>query len=165
MFEFIDKYINFILIGAILFFIIWLIFIEVRLRKANIRISKFFKGKKADDLEEVIFEILKREKNNEKAIKEIYEKIQNIDSRLLNSIQKVGILRYNPYKEIGGNQSFSIALLDEKQNGFILTSYHQRGGTRVYLKPIEGGRSEFTLTEEEKEVINKAINKEIKNKK
>jgi len=159
MLEFIDKYSNIILIGALLFFIIWLILVEIRLKKANIRISKFFKGKRAEDLEEIIFEILKREKRNEKSIEELREKIQNINSRLLGSIQNVGILRFNPYKEIGGNQSFSVALLDEKENGFVLTSYHQREGTRVYLKPIQNGKSEFTLTKEEEEAINKAISK------
>lgn len=71
-------------------------------------------------------------------------------------VQKVGIVRFNPFKEIGGDQSFSIALLDGQDSGFVLTSLYSREGNRVYAKPIERGKSNYQLSEEEKEALRKA---------
>jgi hypothetical protein len=70
------------------------------------------------------------------------------------------VLRYNPFDNVGGDQSFSIALLDANNNGFVITSLYAREGTRVFAKPIKNGESEFPLSEEEKEAINRAISSE-----
>lgn len=73
------------------------------------------------------------------------------------AITKIGITRFNPFKEIGGDQSFSIALLDEQNDGVIITSYYGRELNRVYAKSIQDGASEHELSEEEKGAIAKAI--------
>jgi len=65
--------------------------------------------------------------------------------------------KYNPYNDTGGDQSFSLVLLDGKLNGTILTSLHSRSGTRIYAKVIKKGESELDLSKEEKEVLKKAI--------
>lgn len=73
-------------------------------------------------------------------------------------IQKIGLLRYNPYQDTGGDQSFSIALLDFRGDGVVLTSLHTRTGTRVYGKPIVKGKGEkYKLSKEEEEVVKQAI--------
>jgi hypothetical protein len=73
------------------------------------------------------------------------------------SIHKVGIIRFNPFKDIGGDQSFALALLDGKNSGIVISSLHTREGTRIYSKPIIKGESEkYTLTEEEKQAIKTA---------
>jgi len=72
-------------------------------------------------------------------------------------IQKVGIIRYNPFGRVGGDQSFSIALLDEKNNGLVLTGLFTGEGNRVYAKPVKTGASEYVLSEDEKKAIDKAI--------
>ncbi|PIQ05298.1 MAG: hypothetical protein COW72_02875, partial [Candidatus Nealsonbacteria bacterium CG18_big_fil_WC_8_21_14_2_50_37_10] len=69
------------------------------------------------------------------------------------SIQKIGLVRFNPFKEIGGNQSFSVALLDGNDSGIVVTSLYSREGNRVYGKPIEKGVSNYLLSEEEKQVL------------
>ena len=69
------------------------------------------------------------------------------------SIQEIGIVRFNPFKESGGDQSFSIALLDGNKDGVVITSLYGREGNRIFAKPIKNGKSEYLLTEEEKEVI------------
>ena len=65
----------------------------------------------------------------------------------------MGLVRYNPFEETGGNQSFALALLDADEDGFIISSLHARAGTRVYAKALTGGRSEGALSEEEAEAL------------
>jgi len=70
----------------------------------------------------------------------------------------VGIIRFNPFSEVGGDQSFSLALLNESNDGVVITSLYTRQENRVYGKPIKNGQSEYTLSEEEKQAIEKAKN-------
>ena len=72
------------------------------------------------------------------------------------NIQKVGLIRFNPFDDAGGNISFAIALLSDHDDGVVISSLHGRGGTRVYSKPIKSGKSEFKLTDEEIQAIKEA---------
>ncbi len=119
-------------------------------------IFNFFKKEKKIEGRE---DILKKIKEIEEKIDKISQKIETLERKGSFSVQKVGIIRYNPFSEIGGNQSFSIAFLDENDCGVLITSLYGRDGTRVYAKPIEKGESEYQLSEEEKEVIKKAQEK------
>ncbi len=69
------------------------------------------------------------------------------------AFQRLGLVRYNPFEETGGNQSFVLALLDANDDGFILTSLHTRSGTRVYARALSAGRSESALSGEETEAL------------
>jgi len=73
------------------------------------------------------------------------------------SFQRVGLVRYNPFEETGGNQSFALALLDARGNGWVLSSLHARSGTRVYAKAITDGRTDAGLSEEESAAIKQAM--------
>ena len=102
--------------------------------------------------------ILSQFKNLEKDFEKLSQELENLKKEGKFSIQKVGTLRYNPFKEVGGNQSFSVALLDGNDSGIVITSLYSREGNRVYGKPIKNGESQFSLTDEEKEAIKRAIN-------
>ncbi len=105
-----------------------------------------------------------------KKLKELEQKCQNLLSEISYLkqelekvkeerkffVQKVGFLRFNPFKEQGGDQSFSIALLDGRDNGFVITSIYGQQETRVYAKPIFQGQSSYQLSEEEKKVLEQA---------
>ena len=150
---------NFYLIvfSAILFLLAWNIFLQLRLERTRQRIKIFFRGRKTKDLEEVIAEQVKRMKNMEGDIKELFkwnEKLQKIADI---SIQRVGVVRFNPFKDVGGDQSFSIALLDKNNDGIVISSLYSREGTRVYAKPIKNGTSEYHLSEEEEKAIERAM--------
>lgn len=69
------------------------------------------------------------------------------------SLQRVGVVRFNPFPDTGSNQSFALAVLDVRGDGFVLSSLHSRQATRVFLKSVSGGRSETALSEEEAEAI------------
>jgi hypothetical protein len=135
----------------------WLVALQVQVLGLRKKIKIFLKGKKVKDLEEVLSEQVKRMENIEDDIKDINkwnEKLQGICDI---SITKVGVIRFNPFKDTGGDQSFAIALLDSSNNGIVFSSLYTREGTRVYAKPIENGASSYNLSKEEEGAIKKAI--------
>jgi hypothetical protein len=73
------------------------------------------------------------------------------------AIQRVGLVRYNPFEETGGNQSFAVALTDAGGDGIVVSSLHARSGTRVYAKSVVGGRSDGALSQEEAEALRLAM--------
>ena len=72
------------------------------------------------------------------------------------AFQRVGLVRYNPFEDTGGNQSFALAMLDANGDGWILSSLHARQGTRFYAKAVKAGRSETSLSDEEQAAIKQA---------
>ena len=75
------------------------------------------------------------------------------------SIGRVGLVRFNPFEETGGNQSFALAMLDGHGDGFVVSSLHARAGTRVYAKAIARGTAESALSDEESEALRLALAK------
>jgi len=104
-------------------------------------------------------EVLKKLKDVELEVKKVSADLKSLKEKNKDNIQKIGIVRYNPFSEIGGDQSFSVALLDDNDNGVVITSLYTREGNRVYGKPVVKGKSEYLLTEEEKKAILKAQEK------
>ena len=75
-----------------------------------------------------------------------------------NCIQKIGLVRYNAFKDTGSDLSFTLALLDNKNTGIVLNGIYSRETSNIYSKPVEKGTSTYTLSDEEKQAIQKAIN-------
>lgn len=122
------------------------------------KLSVFFSGKEAKDLEKILLEQLQGTKELDSEIQELFEISNRLRELGLRSIHKTAVMRFNPFKEVGGNQSFCVALLDGKNSGIILSSLHTREGTRVYAKPVVSGNQDgFPFTEEEKTAITQAI--------
>jgi hypothetical protein len=88
------------------------------------------------------------------ALNKLHHELESLSQR---TIQKVGVIRYNPFSDTGGDQSFAIAMLDSLGNGVVLSSLHSRTDTRVFAKPVQSGRSKFQLSDEEQEAIKKAL--------
>jgi len=102
--------------------------------------------------------VLNKVKGLEENVEKILEEMKKMKKEQIFSVQKVGIIRFNPFSEVGGDQSFSLALLNESNDGVVITSLYTRQENRVYGKPIKNGQSEYTLSEEEKQAIEKAKN-------
>lgn len=79
------------------------------------------------------------------------------------AIQRVGLVRFNPFEDTGGNQSFALALLDTAGDGLVFSSLFSRAESRLYVKPIRRGRSDYPLSDEENEAIRRAIGQESNN--
>lgn len=140
-----------VLAGAILF-------LAVRQNRIRTDLNVFFTGKEAKNLEEVLLDQLTEVRELDREIQELFTISNQLRELCLKSLHKTSVIRFNPFKEVGGNQSFSVVLLDGKNSGVILSSLHTREGTRVYAKPVLlGGANGFPLTEEEKQAIEQAI--------
>jgi hypothetical protein len=130
------------------------------IRTSNLKrtIEIMFSGKEVANLETLILQHSEELSQLDKEIQELFEISNKIHNLAASSIHKVDVLRFNPFKDIGGDQSFAISLLNGKNSGLVISSLHTREGTRVYAKPIFKGQSEkYTLTEEEKISLKSAI--------
>ena len=103
-------------------------------------------GKKIEKQIMSLEERLEKVTNNLAALEQAHEK----------SVSKVGLVRFNPFGDIGGDQSFSIALLNNEDSGIVITSHYGKEMQRIYAKPVKGGKSEYSLSDEEQHAIEKA---------
>lgn len=83
--------------------------------------------------------------------------VRDMDKNMSKCVQKVGVIRYNPFDEVGGNLCYAVALLDTENNGVVLNGIHSRTGSFTYAKPIQLGVSEYVLSEEELKALEMAI--------
>lgn len=152
--------IAYILIGflvAILILLILVIVSMIRISKLNKRLARFMKGKDAQSLEKEIVGLYEDNKflknmvdNNKRDIRQLYK-------QLAKAFQKVGIVKYDAYQQMGGLLSFSLALLDEDNNGLILNSVHSTEGCYTYTKEIHRGECDIELSNEEKVALEQAM--------
>lgn len=85
--------------------------------------------------------------------------IAALEKAVTRSVQCVGLIRYNPFQDTGGDQSFAIALLDKQGDGLVMSSLHTRAATRFYAKPVKGGASHLSLSDEEMQALQQALAK------
>ncbi len=120
------------------------------------RLKRFFLGKKAKDLEDTIV-MLQEEIAQLKESKIATEKsLAEINAKLRKSIRGLQTLRFNPFPDQGSNQSFAIGMLNEDGDGVVLSSLYSRDRMSIFAKPVINKKSEYELTSEEKDVLEKA---------
>jgi hypothetical protein len=85
------------------------------------------------------------------------EQVNQILETIPRAFQRIGFVRFNPFGDTGSDQSFSIALLNGRDEGLVLSGLYSRGGMRIYAKPVAGARSEYTLSDEEQQAISQAL--------
>lgn len=141
-----------VLLGGII------VFLLVRLHRLHKKMSVFLSGKDGKDLEKSLLDQVTQVQSLDQEIQELFEISNRLRELCLKSLHKVSVVRFNPFKEVGGNQSFSVVLLDGKNSGVVVSSLHTREGTRVYAKPVlAGNQNGFPFTEEEKAAIAQAV--------
>lgn len=146
-----------ILLGILAIIVGWLILISFFLFKAIRHYNRLTAGTSKGTLKEVLEKILKKIEVSEEKIDELVKRVERGEKEGLSHIQKVGLLRFNPFEEVGGDQSFILALLNGENDGVVLTSLHSRTGTRWYGKTVKKRAGvEHELSSEEKEAIKKA---------
>jgi hypothetical protein len=136
-----------------IFFGIWLLTLSFFLFRFVTFFNKISRGMETPDLKKILEKILTGGKTNTDDLKTLERRLNIIEEDGKFHIQKVGIVRFNPFKELGGDHSFSLAILDSQGSGIIITSLHTRDRTRVYMKDIKKGKSEFELSAEEKKAF------------
>lgn len=148
-----------VMAGIILILLILNIVNMCLISKLKKKYKKFMNGKNANSLENEIIALFEDNKfikssieKNKKDIKTLYHKFES-------SFQKIGIIKYDAFSQIGGKLSFCLALLDENNNGFILNSVHSTDGCYSYTKEIKNGECKISLSNEEVEALHTAIEK------
>ena len=153
-----DTFLLVWLIVTILLVIGFLVMIS-KLSSLNKKYKRFLEklgnGKDIEeDLETYMYRVEKVEKQNN----EIANYVKTLDEDLTRCIQKVGMVRYNAFKDTGSDLSFTLALLDEHNDGVVLNGIYSREMSNIYAKPVKNGTSTYTMSAEEKEAVQKAIN-------
>lgn len=138
-------------------FIIWFSWLTIWFLRSQKLYKTVFKNRSARSLEEILEGILSTQKISQKHILELEKRISDNEEKESWHLQKVGLLRFNPFSDTGGEQSFILALLDYNNNGLVISSLFSRSGNRWYVKKVKKGKGEdLELSEEEKKAIEMA---------
>jgi len=122
------------------------------------RLRAVVAGAGEQGLDQVLDDILRRLDRNDERIGALSSLQQELEGLLRRgTLRSVGLVRFNPFPDAGGDQSFAIALLDAEGTGIVLSSLHARTDTRVFAKPVNGGRSRYALSDEEQDAIRQAM--------
>ena len=143
------------MVGILTIGFIVILYSNIKLKnKYNKFMKKIGNGKNIEeDLENYMYRVERVERQNA----EIISYCKNLDEEVSKCIQKIGIVRYSAFKDTGSDLSFAVAMLDEKNDGVVFNGIYSREMSNIYAKPVNGGNSEYTLSEEEREAIRRAI--------
>ena len=167
-----SKYLGFdshyIIIGLcgvllILFILTIVNIVQMKKLKKNYRI--FMSGKDAKTLEDTLIQRLDQVDSLLESNEENDSNIKVLSKNMQRTYQKMGLIKYDAFHEMGGKLSFSLAMLDMRNNGFIINAMHTREGCYTYIKEIIDGNSVIVLSEEEQEALKRAMdpNSNLKN--
>lgn len=155
---------DYIIIGlaAVVLILLVLTIINIsQMRKLKKSYKVFMTGKNGKNLEETLIKrldqvdtLLTANNENEKNIEALVDDMQH-------TYQKMGLIKYDAFNEMGGKLSFSLAMLDVKNNGFIINAMHTREGCYTYIKEIVDGNSIIVLSDEEKEALSRAMGNKV----
>lgn len=152
---------NFLIIFAILLIVLLISYVVLIIKTSNLNkcykqfMKKLGNGKNIEeDLENYMYRVEKVERQNS----ELHLICKEMGNQLSGCVQKIGIVRYNAFKDTGSDLSFALALLDEDNTGVVMNGIYSREMSNIYAKPVEKGKSPYTISEEEKLAIDKAIN-------
>lgn len=131
-----------------------------KLKKLRKSYTQFMNGNGVEGLESIIIEMQERLRVQEQNHNELKNKVASIDAAVREKKGNVGIYRYNAFSERGSDLSFSLAFVNDKEDGLVLSGIHSRDETYVYAKPVKQGESDYSLSPEEKKAINLALQRE-----
>ena len=134
----------------------WLTVLQVRFSRLRKQYERMMIGVEGTNLEQALNEHIDRVQQACTSVAELQMETQRIDRTLQHTMQWTGVVRFNPFRYTGGDQSFAWAIADSEGNGIVLSSLHARDQTRVYAKPLRNWESQYSLTEEEQEAITRA---------
>lgn len=141
----------------VLLFTIFSIANSRRIRALRQKYNKFMELSGEGNIEKVLTDCVSCIQELKEENREIRAKINEIERRMLKCIQRVGIIRYNAFENVGSDLSFAAALLDANNDGLTLNGIYTREGSSVYAKPVTGGKSKYTLSAEETMALKDAM--------
>jgi hypothetical protein len=145
-----------ILVVAGLCLVAMLMLVITQVSQLRRRIDQLTGGVEDGDLEAILGEHLETVHQVGRDLDELTARMAFVESSARHHFSKVGLIRFNPFPDTGGNQSFALALLDESDDGVVISSLHSRTGTRIYGKSVTGGKADTSLSTEEQEAVDDA---------
>jgi len=128
-----------------------------RVGRLSRRLEQLTRGSDEGNLEAVLGQHLERVRKVVRDVDDVAARTSALESDMRRSLGRLGLVRYNPFDDTGGNQSFALAIVDAAGDGFVVSSLHARQGTRVYAKAVAKGSAEVALSEEESAALLQAL--------
>lgn len=147
----------FILIILMIIFIILIIWLMIKNNRLNNKLNSFMSGRDGASLEKNIYALYEDNKMLKEHMMKHRKDINNLYKKHESAFQKMGLVKYDAFHQMGGQLSFSLALLDENNNGFIINSVHSTDGCYSYTKRITAGECKLALGKEEEEALSRAM--------
>jgi hypothetical protein len=160
---FLDASSGFLAVISVLnFFLIFILLLmsaanKNKIKKLKIKYTKFMSGASDQNMEQLLGTCLERVNDVENKIKATEFHLDQINTELMFSLQKVGVVRFNAFDNVGSDLSFSIALLDRNDSGIVFSGIYSRENSATYAKPVVNGKSKYALSAEEIQAIDIAI--------
>ena len=138
---------------ALLISIVWLVVQRRRIANLDLRLQWLTRGEDGESLEGVLNWHLDAVGHVADEVDQLAARTAVLESVSPRALQRVGIVRFNPFEDTGGNQSFALALLDARDDGIVISSLHTRTATRIYAKALSRGRADGALSDEETQAV------------
>ena len=131
--------------------------LQMKHKRMQAKYQIFMRGKDGKSLEKGFLEQFKTVEKLERAVKQNTRDIDTIYKRMKTHYQKIGIVRYDAFQEMGGNLSFALSVLDYTNSGFVMNCVHSREGCYLYIKEVDMGQTDIVLGNEEQEALEQAL--------
>lgn len=143
--------------GILLILLVLVLVQSVRLGRATRRYRSLVQGAEGGSLQHVLDAHIGQVREVSSRLDDLNTLSEYLEQRTRGSLQHIGLVRFNPFEDTGSDQSFAIALLDDRRDGIVISSLHGRANTRVFAKPVENGTSRHALSSEEADAIRIAV--------
>ncbi len=155
------AYLILVMFIALIIMAVFLISINMKFMRLKIKYNSFMRGQDGKTLEMSMVDRFSELDKLSRKCKKNNEDIREIKKKMLSNYQKLGIVKYDAFQEMGGNLSFALTMLDESDSGWIMNAMHSREGCYTYVKEIVNGKSYIELSDEEAESLERAIYQEV----
>jgi hypothetical protein len=149
--------ISLVLAAVVILLTIWTARINTRSRRVETQLAEILGGVSGNNTAHMLVEYLQTVRSTAAAMQRMQEEHQRIVAIMPSVVRHVGLVRFSPFHDTGGDQSFALALLDGQGDGVVVTGLHSRNDSRLYAQPIERGSSSYSLTPEERNAMEQAL--------
>lgn len=156
-FQSIGPYLWLVLFAAVIGAFVWLYRLQRRLTHSYGQLDRLVRGQRGDEGLDILLDRLRRLETEAQNLDVLQNALRELEWRQNRSYQSVGLVRFNPFTDMGGDQSFALAIVDSFGDGFVMSSLHGRTATRIYAKTVKRGQASQTVSTEEQAAIEQAL--------
>ena len=147
------------LAAVVILLAVWVLVVNRRARRVEAQMQSIFADLAQESTSRMLVDYLSSVRRTAATVESMRQEHEQLVDLMPSAIRHVGLVRFSPFHDTGGDQSFALALLNGRRDGVVVTGLHSRTDSRLYAKPIENGLSEYALTPEEREAMDRALNR------